>query len=464
MTRSMKRLIAASLVAAAAAVQAAPSVYPTGVTIYDPARTWNGYTVLSLLGTQAVIVIDMNGREVKRWTDYNNSAGGPARILPGGSVIAAAGARPPHQEGTALVQRDFEGNELWSFSRNEQIETRDGQTIWSSRQHHDWQRTDFPAGYYSPEAEPGTLGANTLLLTHTNHTVPAVSDALLEDDRLIEVSPNGEIVWEWTAGEHIDEFGFADDARAVIRAAVGFSEARGSLDWVHINSATYLGPNRWHDAGDARFAPENVIVSSRQASFLAIVDRAGKVAWRIGPDFSESEALRKIGQLVGPHHPHMIPKGLPGAGNVLVVDNGGSSGYGFANPIAPNGYGAFARAYSRVLEIDPVTLELVWSYVMPSQFFSTNISGAQRLPNGNTLITEGAPGRVFEVTSEGQIVWEYHVTYFSQTARPTNSVYRAYRLPYEWIPQLERPTEEAVTPPALADFHVPYGPDIEPGR
>jgi hypothetical protein len=56
----------------------------------------------------------------------------------------------------------------------------------------------------------------------------------------------------------------------------------------------------------------------------------------------------------------------------------------------------------------------------------------QRLPNGNTLITEGAPGRVIEVTSDGQIVWEYHVTYFSQAARPTNSVYRAYRLPYEW--------------------------------
>src|SRR5690606_28485495 len=140
-----------------------------------------------------------------------------------------------------------EGNVLWSFSRNEQIETRDGQTIWSSRQHHDWQRTDFPAGYYSPEFEPSPTGANTLLLTHANHTVPEVSDALLEDDRLIEVSPDGEIVWEWTAGEHVDEFGFADDARAVIRAAVGFNEPRGSLDWVHINSATYVGPNRWHD-------------------------------------------------------------------------------------------------------------------------------------------------------------------------------------------------------------------------
>ena len=67
---------------AVTAAQGAPSVYPTGVTIYDPARTWNGYTVLSPLATQAVIVIDMNGNVVKRWDDFNSSAGGPARVTP----------------------------------------------------------------------------------------------------------------------------------------------------------------------------------------------------------------------------------------------------------------------------------------------------------------------------------------------------------------------------------------------
>ena len=51
------------------------------------------------------------------------------------------------------------------------------------------------------------------------------------------------------------------------------------------------------------------------------------------------------------------------------------SGYGFAGPIAPEGRGAFQRATSRVLEIDPVTLQCVWSYTNP-RFFSTNISGA----------------------------------------------------------------------------------------
>ncbi len=446
-------VLGACLAAAAPQISAAPSVYPTGVTIYDPARTWSGYTVLSPLATQAVLVIDMNGNVVKRWDDFNNSAGGPARVLPGGGVIAANGARPPYQESLELVQRDFDGKTLWSFNRNEQLELRERGTVWSSRQHHDWQREDFPAGYYSPESTPATTGSNTLILTHTNHKVPSVSDAMLEDDRLIEVAPDGRIVWEWKAAEHIDELGFAPDARAAIKAAADTNAARGSFDWLHINSATYVGPNRWFDGGDQRFAPGNVIISSRQASLLAIVARDGSIAWRLGPDFSASEELRKIRQIIGQHHAHLIPKGLPGAGHLLVFDTGGSSGYGFAGPIAPNGVGAFARATSRVLEIDPVTLELVWSYAAP-RFFSTNISGAQRLDNGNTLITEGAGGRVFEVTADGTIVWEYMNPLFAGP-RASNDVYRAYRLPYGWIPQLARPAETPVTPPALGDFALP---------
>jgi len=431
----------------------AQSVYPTGTTIYEPARAWNGYTVLSPLQTQAVLVIDMNGNVVKRWEGLNNSAGGPARVLPGGILISASGARPPNQESLELVQQDFDGKVIWQFSHNEQIKTREGSTIWSARQHHDWQRESLPAGYYSPESAPVVEGTSTLILTHTNRMQPKVADVMLEDDRLVEVSWKGDLLWEWVASDHIDELGFAPDARKAIKAAQSFNKARGSFDWLHINSAHYVGPNRWFDQGDMRFAPNNVIISSREASLLAIVGRDGKIVWRLGPDFSESKELRAIRQIIGQHHAHIIPKGLPGAGNLLVFDNGGSSGYGFASPIAPDGVGAFARSTSRVVEINPVTLELVWSYTNP-RFFSTNISSAQRLPNGNTLITAGAGGRMFEVTTQGAIVWEYMYPLFSG-ANASNAVYRAYRIPYGWIPQITRPTERPVAPPALGDFKVP---------
>jgi hypothetical protein len=440
------------LAAVSAILLAGPSVYPTGTTIYRPDRAWNGFTVLSPLSGPGAVVIDMNGTVVKQWEGYNSSAGGPARVLPGGVIVGAAGANPPRQESLELVQRDFDGKVLWRFDHNEQIATKDGKMPWSARQHHDWQREDFPAGYYSPGVTPGREMGKTIVLTHKNHVQAKVAaGATLEDDRLIEISADGKILWEWTASDHIDEFRFDPDARKTIASGGGVNAVRGSFDWVHINSATYVGPNHWYDAGDKRFAPENVIISSREASFVAIVGRDGSIVWQIGPDFSASAELRAIRQIIGQHHAHLIPKGLPGAGNLMIFDNGGPSGYGAPSSAALKGTGIYSRATSRVLEIDPVTLKLVWSYTSPT-FFATNISGAQRLANGNTLVTEGPDGRLFEVTQDGTIVWEYVYPVFTNNR---NSVYRAYRLPYEWIPQLRRPTERAVTPPPAGEFRVP---------
>lgn len=450
MIRNSKSLSAGLGALLAGVAIAAPSVYPTGTTVYDPAQSYSGYTVLSPLGEQAAVVIDMNGNVVKQWDGFVNSAGGPVRVLPGGQVVGAVGSNPPKQESLGLEQRDFDGRVVWSFDRNEQIEARDGTTIQALRQHHDWQREDFPAGYYSPEYTPSTAGSNTLVLAHTSHSVDAVAgDKLLEDDRIIEVSWAGEVLWEWTAAPHIDEFGFSPEARAAIAAGGG----RGAYDWFHINSATYVGPNRWFDAGDTRFDPRNVIISSRQTSIVAIIDRQGSIVWQIGPDFDRTPEEQRIRQIIGQHHAHLIPEGLPGAGNVMIFDNGGSSGYGRPSPIAMNGSGVYARATSRVLEINPVTLELVWSYNGPN-FFATNISGAQRLPNGNTLVTEGPGGRLFEVTAGGDIVWEYVHPVFSG-ARGSNSIYRAYRIPYDWLPQLGIPDAIAVTPPERGGFRVP---------
>jgi hypothetical protein len=448
--------MAASLLALSSAPFAAPSVYPTGTTIYDPARTWNGYTVFVLPESGAVLV-DMNGNELRRWEQFAGLGGGPVRMLPDGHVVGPVGRLLPHQESIAVAQYGWANELVWQFDRGEQV-TRDGETIWAARQHHDWQRADFPAGYYSPAFTPGVAPGRTLILAHKNLDNENVSKHRLEDDWLYEVSPSGAIVWQWHANEHVDELGFSAEARAVLRENAAFNAARGSADWLHINSATWLGPNRWYDAGDTRFHPDNVIVSAREANLIAIVARDGSIVWRLGPDFRETEQTQAIGQIIGQHHPHLIPQGLPGAGNLLVFDNGGTGGYGFENPVAPAGVGAVRRHFSRVLEIDPVTLEKVWEYSIGGQesyrFFSHYVSAAQRLPNGNTMITEGADGRVFEVTPENEIVWEYVSPYFGTNAPGTNRVYRAYRLPYEWVPQLDRPQERAVVPPDVREFRI----------
>jgi hypothetical protein len=80
------------------------------------------------------------------------------------------------------------------------------------------------------------------------------------------------------------------------------------------------------------------------------------------------------------------------------------------------------------------------------KFYSDYVSSAQRLPNGNTLICEGAFGRLFEVTNDYEIVWEYISPYFNEKEN-FNLVYRCYRVPYDYIPQLKAPKEESILPP-----------------
>ena len=436
---------------------AAPTVYPTGTTIYEPDQTWNGYTIFDTPDAQqGAVLIDMNGRTLRHWKQF---WGYPVRILPMGYVMGSDTRRPAHLEVMALVQLDWEGNEVWRFDRTEQVQTEDGETVWAARQHRDWQREGNPVGYYAPGAEPLVTSGRTLILAHKKVTNPEISDKELEDDYILEVSWTGEVLWEWHASDHVEEFGFSEDARNVIyRWAAHWDGDPRPADWLHLNAASYVGPNRWYEAGDDRFHPDNIIISSRHANIIAIIDRAGAIVWRMGPDYRQSEPLRELGQIMGQHHPHIIPAGLPGAGNLLVFDNGGRAGYGSANPAAPTGKNSSRRFNSRVLEINPVTFEKVWEYSITGteqfRFFSHYLSAAQRLPNGNTMITEGADGRIFEITTGGEIVWEYVSPFFDSEIAFRNAIFRAYRVPYDWIPQLPRPSERPVVPPDLREFHI----------
>ena len=99
-----------------------------------------------------------------------------------------------------------------------------------------------------------------------------------------------------------------------------------------------LGPNKWYDQGDERFHPDNIIWDAREANIMAITDKkSGKIVWQIGPDFTATKEMRKIGQIIGQHHCHMIPKGLPGEGNILLFDNGGWAGYGLPDRMSTDG-------------------------------------------------------------------------------------------------------------------------------
>src|SRR5262245_22929130 len=251
----------------------APSVYPTGTTVYRPDKAWSGYTVFDTPGEQGAVLVDMNGTLLRRWTEVA-AVPGPARLLPGGDLIGGSKRRRPHQEALALVQVNWKGETVWTFDHAELVEEPGKPSQWMARQHHDWQREGSPTGNYAPDALPMVRGGRTLIVTHTNVTRREISDRLLEDDRLIEVSWDGRIVWEWLASDHVDGFGFSEQAREAIRRSPGWADNRGSGDWLHINAAAHLGPNKWYDAGVRRFHPDNVIISSRNTSVMAIIDKA----------------------------------------------------------------------------------------------------------------------------------------------------------------------------------------------
>ncbi len=82
----------------------------------------------------------------------------------------------------------------------------------------------------------------------------------------------------------------------------------------------------------------------------------GKVIWKVGPYYDDT-AERELGWIIGQHHAHMIPKGLPGEGKILVYDNGGWAGYGAPKPGSPTGTKNTLRDFSGVIEFDPAPLE-----------------------------------------------------------------------------------------------------------
>jgi Arylsulfotransferase (ASST) len=425
------------------AARAEPSVFPTSVTRYDPGKAYNCFILFSG-GDDITHLIDMNGHEVHRW-DYPGFPSGiidPA--LTGGHrgrVMVELSMMKPNDpamfKGLPFIYHDKSIGELdWGNAA----------PGGAAQQHHDWAR--LPNG-------------NTLVLSVLVHPLPGFALPRLVDEAIYEVTPKGEIAWRWIAGEHLDEFGWTPQELAFVRAAK-------RINYLTFNDMKPVGPNRWFDAGDARFDPDNILVGSRNANFVAIIDKkSGKIVWRLGPDYPYEEPgprklPRPVDQISGQHDPQIIPKGLPGAGNLLLLDDQGEAGY----PPVPLGFGP--ESGSRVLEIDPATKQIVWEYAaadsnQPGWTFNTSFIGAaRRLPNGNTFIDEGMTGRFFQVTPAGEIVWEYVSPYVGKAPLGpggrkllANWVYRGQPVPYDWVPAGTPHSERAVVPPDLSTFHLP---------
>ncbi len=325
------------------------------VTIFDPRRSAPGYN-LDLFRQRTPTLFDANGRVVHSWPQARVKS--RVRLLPDGNLLGLG-------LGPAVFEYSWQGDLVWSHRFEAELP------------HHD-----------------------VIRLRNGNTLVISQRDGSATDD-LVEIERQGREIWRWRSDLHLGDL-------------IEQAGRRGGQNLTHFNSVQELPSNRWHDGGDTRFRPGNLLVSARNLDHLLVIDRAtGDVVWTFGERLDmQHEAL-------------MVPPGEPRAGAIFVLSNGTR--------------GRYHDTRSALLEIDPSRRAVVREWTDAS--FFTNTGGTQQpLAGGNTLITSTRGGRTFELTPDGEIVWEWI---------PPFDPVRTLRYPVDHAPQLAalgRPHLEAVTP------------------
>lgn len=355
-----------------------------GLIASNPHRSAGGYTLFApQTGNGAVYLIDIDGAVVHQW-NMPHRPGRDAVLLANGNL----GYNGSHPDSPDI----YPAWPLWHGGAFREV-TPAGDVVWAHddmAHHHDarW-LANGNLLYTTAEPVPRDFAAR-IQGGSSQHDLP---DGTIFGDVVKEVNRQGEIVWLWRSWEHLDP------------AAYPIHPFFDRYHWPLINS---VAPTR----------DGLVLMSLRTTSGVVAINKAsGDIAWEIGHDM-----------LAQQHAPEELPNG-----NFIVFDNG-------------NFRPGISTPYSRVVEIDPRSKTIAWEYTdeMRPAFFSAYMGGAQRLANGNTFITESSFGRLFEVTPDSEVVWEYVIPYFAEYPEPArkfilghhNSVFRAHRYLKSEVPWL----------------------------
>lgn len=349
----------------------------TGVVLYDPQRSCPGYTLYTIERLAMAELIDESGRPVRVWRDEQGRDWYQAELLAEGDLLVVG------SEVSADASRRLEDE-----SRYVARYRWDGGLVWKRHlpAHHDIELT--PSG-------------KLLTMTIRRRRVPEIHPTIdLRDEELMLLEPDG------TPIEHFSLYDVIQSRPDLFPLRMVKPNTRGGIreiDLFHSNSVEWM-PHP-HLRGRGPIYGENcVLVSFRNQDRIAVFDWARReLVWVWGD-----------GELSGQHDAQYLP-----SGNILVFDNG------------------LASRASRVIELDPSRGEIVWQYrsPVPGEFYTLSKGGAQRLPNGNTLIAHSDSGHAFEVTPEGQKVWEFFCPHRNQQGQRATIV-RAKRYERAWIDAL----------------------------
>lgn len=330
-----------------------------GTTIHDPERAADGLTLYTSGHAAKAMLVAMDGRVVHEWSLPFSRVWDESAVVRAPKPDSHIYMRKAHlfPNGDLLAVYVGAGDSPWGYGLVRL--NRDSEVVWKylEQTHHD--------------VAVGPDG-RVYALTHEIRQNESEDYAHLTppriDDFLVELSPEGK---ELRKISLLDAFARSPWGRMLDRLPPG-----SYGDPLHTNAVDVI------DAGTARafpFAePGQVLLSMREPGAIGILDLdAERFVWATN------------GPWVGQHDPDMLANG-----NILLFDNNGRFGPGGS---------------SRVIEFDPATMEIVWRYQGSEEtpFESALRAAQQRLPNGNTLITESDGGRLLEVEPGGEIVWEY---------------------------------------------------------
>jgi hypothetical protein len=344
----------------------------SGVTLYKPELCSPGLNLCEKKDREEAYLMDMEGNIVHTWShrtkDSENWA--PIEMIEKGDLLALVGNHH-------ILRLDFQSNLLWKKT---------------NRFHHELTLDEK---------------GNIWTLIHKERIIRTSSIPIsILDNSIIVISPEGNTIKEiplYVNFKHLIHQKTYLHALlhiplrypGMIRSWFAnrfFFHTDMKLDIFHTNSVTIVDR-------DIEGLCENgdILISVRNLDRIAILSRQNeKIIWEWG-----------FGEIDRQHHATLLDNG-----NILLFDNGPS------------------RGFSRVIEVNPLSRRIEWEYKAhpPKNFFSPTRGACQRLPNGNTLITDSNKGRVFEITSDGEMVWEFYAPTISQKGeilRPT--IYRMKR-------------------------------------
>jgi len=442
---------------------------PTELLFYDKEKAFSGYTFFGV--GNRTFLLDMEGRVVHTWPVGTNP-----HLLDNGHIVDASKDDPSGFQGFKEV--DWEGKTVWEYTEKRE----------DYAPHHDWVRI-----FNKQLGAPTTLYIANKSISN-DQAIAAGADPRKgpyeggQMDAIVEVDLQGNIVWEWWFFDHVVQDvdpakpNYVGQGKSVAdhpgRINLNMPGKPLKRDWLHCNSIdfnTVSGHIVINSVQGELYVIDHdgtFVAADAKASIVKAASSEGDSLYRFGDParYGQGDPPRVLEnwdsatsghkQMGGSHHASWIPPGLPGAGHLMVFNNGqylfqrtpqssileinpflDASGRDTGKYVNPPDAGYRRETYDRDTHNLPrlISRQVVWSYRSMNShgFFSHIGSSGQRLPNGNTFICSDTEGHFFEVTAAGELAWEYinpvtrdgPVKVLGNVLPIVNSAFRAYRYP-----------------------------------